>query len=72
MRSNAPVQHAVTALGKDASFAAVLVPPGCCAEGGPTAAPLTLSWGRHGDDARGTLSVGDAILGVAIARIAPR
>jgi hypothetical protein len=63
MRTSPSIDHAIGALGADASFAAVVVPAGCCAGDDRASAPVTLSWGRRGDDGRITLDVGDVLLG---------
>jgi hypothetical protein len=67
LRTTARIAAAVNALGADASFAAVVVPPGCCASGSPASTPLTLGWGRKGEDDRITLDVGDELLGQVLA-----
>ena len=66
------VEHTVGLLGADASFAALLVPPGCCTGAGPESAPVTLGWGRRAGNGRARLSIGDELLGQIIARAASR
>lgn len=63
LRTSPAVDHAVGALGADASFAAVVIPPGCCTGDDRASAPLTLAWGRHGDEGRLTVVVGDVLFG---------
>jgi hypothetical protein len=62
-RTSAAVEHAIGALGADVSFAAVVIPPGCCTGDDKASAPLTLGWGRHGDEGRLTVVVGDVLFG---------
>jgi hypothetical protein len=64
------VGRAVGALGGDVSFAAVVVPPGCCTAAGPASAPLTFGWGRREGNGRVTLAIGDEVLGQIVARVA--
>jgi hypothetical protein len=66
------VEHAVGSLGADASFAALLVPPGCCTGAGPESAPLMLGWGRRAESGQARLSIGDELLGQVIARALSR
>ena len=61
--------RAVGALAADASFAAVIVPPGCCAQPTPVSAPLTLGWGKRGGDGRMTLVIGERLFGELVARV---
>jgi hypothetical protein len=68
LRTIAAIEHAVRDLGAEVSFAAVVVPPGCCSTAGPTAAPLTVAWGRHEGNGRANLSLGDELLARIIAR----
>jgi hypothetical protein len=68
-KTSASVARAVGALGADASFAAVIVPPGCCAGAGPASAPLTFGWGRRSGNGRVTLAIGDEVLGQIGARV---
>jgi hypothetical protein len=68
-RTNATVARAVGALGADASFAAVIVPPGCCSGADAVSAPLTFGWGRRGGDMRATVAVGEALVGQLVARV---
>ncbi|HEY3818260.1 MAG TPA: hypothetical protein VGL81_13865 [Polyangiaceae bacterium] len=68
-RTNAAVARALGALGADASFAAVVVPPGCCAGTAPVSAPLTLGWGKRATDGRVTLAIGEELFGQLVARI---
>jgi hypothetical protein len=71
-KTNATVVRSVGALGADSSFAAVIVPPGCCTGSGPVSAPLTFGWGRHDGNGRATLAIGDEVLGQIGARITAR
>lgn len=68
-RMTTSVGRAVGALGADASFAAIVVPPGCCTGAGPASAPLTLGWGRRGGNGHVTLAIGDEVLGQIVSRI---
>ncbi|HEY6460979.1 MAG TPA: hypothetical protein VIY73_12535, partial [Polyangiaceae bacterium] len=61
-------EHAVKELAGDASFAAIVVPPGCCRSDAPAASPLTFGWGEHGGNARATLEIGDQLLGQIVIR----
>jgi hypothetical protein len=63
LRTNASIARAVGVLGSDVSFAAVVVPPGCCMASGPAAAPLTIGWGRRAGNGRANLTIGDELLG---------
>jgi hypothetical protein len=54
--------NAIHALGSDATFAVVLKPFDCCTKGGPTATPLTLGWGRHGEQGWSRVEVGYELL----------
>ena len=69
-KTMASVARAVGALAADASFAAVVVPPGCCTGAGPASAPLTIGWGRRDGHGRLTLAIGDEVLGQIGARVA--
>ncbi len=68
-RTNPAVARAVGALGADASFAAVIVPPGCCTQTTPVSAPLTLGWGKRGGDGRLTLAMGELLFGQLVAHV---
>lgn len=68
-RSHASVERTVGALGADASFVAILAPPGCCKGTAPAAAPLTFAWGRRAGNGRATLTLGDQLLGQILARL---
>jgi len=68
-KTSASVARAVGALGGDASFAAVIAPPGCCAGGAPAAAPVTVGWGRRGGNGRLSVAMGDEVLGQIGARV---
>jgi hypothetical protein len=68
LRTNLSIEHAIGALGADASFAAIVEPPGCCAGAGPASAPLTFGWGRHEGNGRVTLAIGDELFGQLFAR----
>ncbi|HEX3345013.1 MAG TPA: hypothetical protein VHS09_10600, partial [Polyangiaceae bacterium] len=68
-RSSTAVARAVGALGADVSFAAIVVPPGCCVGPGAVSAPLTVGWGRRGGNGHGSLAVGEELLGQLIARL---
>jgi hypothetical protein len=68
-RTNATVARAVGAFGADASFAAVLVPPGCCAGADAVSAPLTFAWGRRDGNMRATVAIGEALVGELVARV---
>ena len=69
LRTSAAVARAVGALGAEASFAAVIVPPGCCAGVAPGAAPLTVGWGRKGGNGWLSVVIGDEVLGQIGARV---
>jgi len=69
-KTMASVGRAVGALGADASFAAVVVPPGCCTGAAPASAPLTFGWGRRAGNGRVTVAIGDEVLGQIGARVA--
>ena len=69
LKTMAPVARAVGGLGADASFAAVVVPPGCCTGAGPASAPLTIGWSRPGGNGRVTIAIGDEVLGQVVARV---
>ena len=69
-RTSVPVDRAVAGLGSDAALAAIVVPAGCCGSGAPGSAPLTLGWGRRGDDGRLTIVVGDELLAKLVTRSA--
>jgi hypothetical protein len=68
-RSSAPIARALGALGNEVSFAAIVVPPGCCAGPGPASDPLTFGWGHRGEHGRASLALGDELLGQIIARV---
>jgi hypothetical protein len=68
-RTNAAVARAVGALGADASFAVVIVPPGCCTQPTPVSAPLTMGWGKRKGDGRLTLAIGELLFGELVARV---
>jgi len=68
LRMTAAIERAVRDLGEEVSFAAVVLPPGCCSAVGPAAAPLTIAWGRHEGNGRANLSLGDDLLGRIIAQ----
>ncbi|HEY1691267.1 MAG TPA: hypothetical protein VGG39_03855 [Polyangiaceae bacterium] len=61
-------EHAVKELAGEASFAAIVVPPGCCRSDAPAASPLTVGWGEHAGNARATLAIGDELLGQILLR----
>jgi hypothetical protein len=68
LRSIASIERAVRALGVEVTFAAVVVPPGCCSAWGPGAAPLTVGWGRQDGNGRATLTIGDGLLARIVAQ----
>lgn len=72
LRTNLSIEHAVGALGADASFAAVVEPSGCCAGVEPASAPLTFGWGRREGNGRVSLAIGDELLGQLFARATAR
>jgi cholesterol oxidase len=69
LRMTASIERAVRELGANVTFAAVVVPPGCCSASGPAAAPLTLAWGSHDGNGRVNLSLGDELLARIVAQV---
>jgi hypothetical protein len=72
LHANPSIELAMGALGAEASFAAIVAPPGCCAGAGPASAPLLIGWGRHEGHGRANLAVGDELLGQLVVQITSR
>ncbi len=66
------VASAVRAIGSDASLAAVLRPPSCCAGGRPGSGPLAVAWGRKANSGWLGLTVGDELVGMMARRAGRR